>query len=87
MSDTGRHDIDESILSAYLDDELDTRERAVVDAKLADSAEWRTPRSLSTAARSVSMRAASSSAAMSATFHWMAWWLAIGLPKVLRWPA
>ncbi|MEX0663407.1 MAG: hypothetical protein WD598_01400 [Acidimicrobiia bacterium] len=33
--------MDESLLSAYLDDELDARARADVEARLAESPEWR----------------------------------------------
>ena len=41
MSDVTREPLDESLLSAYLDGELDDRERAAVDARLQESAEWR----------------------------------------------
>jgi anti-sigma factor RsiW len=41
MTDASRPDLDESLLSAYLDDELDAHERAAVDARLSESAEWR----------------------------------------------
>jgi anti-sigma factor RsiW len=41
MSDVTPGPLDESLLSAYLDGELDDRERAAVDARLAESAEWR----------------------------------------------
>jgi anti-sigma factor RsiW len=34
-------DLDESLLSAYVDGELDATERAAVDARLAESDEWR----------------------------------------------
>ena len=53
---------------------------------MALSAEWRTPLSFSSAARSTSSRAASISVAMSAIMNWMAWCSRMGLPKVLRSP-
>lgn len=36
-----RRSLDEDALSAYLDDELDAETRAAVEARLAESAEWR----------------------------------------------
>ena len=52
---------------------------------MADSGQWRTPWSFISAARcSVSSRAASISVAMSASMNWIAWWFAMGLPKVFR---
>ena len=41
MSDLTPPALDESLLSAYLDDELDAPTRAVVEAQLAERAEWR----------------------------------------------
>ena len=41
MSDLTPPTLDESLLSAYLDDELDAPTRAVVEAQLAERAEWR----------------------------------------------
>lgn len=40
-ADFGAHAMDESLLSAYLDGELDAAARAAVDARLAESADWR----------------------------------------------
>ncbi len=51
---------------------------------MALSVEWRTPWSLSQAARQTSSRAASSSVAMSASMNWMAWNWLMGWPKALR---
>ncbi len=44
----------------------------------------RSPRSFSVAARSAMRRAASSSVALSASIHWMAWKSAMGRPKAWR---
>ncbi len=41
MSDMHPPVFDESLLSAYLDDELDASERAAVEARLAELPEWR----------------------------------------------
>ena len=41
MSDMRTPALDESLLSAYLDGELDAHERAAVDARLTESDEWR----------------------------------------------
>ena len=48
------------------------------------STSQRNPAILRSAALRVSSRAASSRVAMSASFSWMAWCSAMGLPKVLR---
>jgi anti-sigma factor RsiW len=41
MSDARRFDLNPEMLSGYLDGELDVPERAAVEARLAESAEWR----------------------------------------------
>jgi anti-sigma factor RsiW len=51
MTDARDFGLDLEMLSGYLDDELDARDRAAVEAQLAESAEWRSELEAVSAAR------------------------------------